>query len=127
MQKAKSSYSMMKGKDLEEMRNKSGKSQASFADALGVSLRMYSYYECDRKPIPKTVEFSARYFFHCFDLSEKQGSTGYKPSSGLTDFDIDRISRLRYALQGVEGFDDRSDKIVRQSADEIEYLLSKFD
>ena len=122
MQKAKSSYSMMKGKDLEEMRNKSGKSQASFADALGVSLRMYSYYECDKKPIPKTVELSSRYI-----LSEKQGSTGYKPSSYLTDFDIDRIGRLRYALQGVEGFDDRSDKIVRQSADEIEYLLSKFD
>ena len=122
MQKAKSSYSMMKGKDLEEMRNKSGKSQASFADALGVSLRMYSYYECDKKPIPKTVELSSRYI-----LSEKQGSTGYNPSSDLTDFDIDRISRLRYALQGAEGFDDRSDKIVRQSADEIEYLLSKFD
>ena len=122
MQKAKSSYSMMKGKDLEEMRNKSGKSQASFADALGVSLRMYSYYECDKKPIPKTVELSSRYI-----LSEKQGSTGYKPSSYLTDFDIDRISRLRYALRGVEGFDDRSDKIVRQSEQEIEYLLSKFD
>ena len=122
MQKAKSSYSMMKGKDLEEMRNRSGKSQASFADALGVSLRMYSYYECDKKPIPKTVELSCRYI-----LSEKQGSTGYKVSSNLTDFDIDRIGRLRYALQGVEGFDDRSDKIVRQSADEIEYLLSKFD
>lgn len=122
MQKAKSSYSMMKGKDLEEMRNKSGKSQASFADALGVSLRMYSYYECDKKPIPKTVELSSRYI-----LSEKQGSTGYKPSSNLTDFDIDRISRLRYALRGVEGFDDRSDKIVRQSEQEIEYLLSKFD
>ena len=122
MQKAKSSYSMMKGKDLEEMRNKSGKSQASFADALGVSLRMYSYYECDKKPIPKTVELSSRYI-----LSEKQGSTGYKPSSGLTNFDIDRIGRLRYALQGVEGFDDRSDKIVRQSEQEIEYLLSKFD
>tara|TARA_R100001079_G_scaffold11684_1_gene5862 strand:- start:1323 stop:1691 length:369 start_codon:yes stop_codon:yes gene_type:complete len=122
MQKAKSSYSMMKGKDLEEMRNKSGKSQASFADALGVSLRMYSYYECDKKPIPKTVELSSRYI-----LSEKQGSTGYNPSSDLTDFDIDRISRLRYALRGVEGFDDRSDKIVRQSEQEIEYLLSKFD
>ena len=122
MQKAKSSYSMMKGKDLEEMRNKSGKSQASFADALGVSLRMYSYYECDKKPIPKTVELSCRYI-----LSEKQGSTGYKVSSNLTDFDIDRIGRLRYALQGVEGFDDRSDKIVRQSEQEIEYLLSKFD
>lgn len=122
MQKAKSSYSMMKGKDLEEMRNKSGKSQASFADALGISLRMYSYYECDKKPIPKTVELSSRYI-----LSEKQGSTGYKPSSYLTDFDIDRIGRLRYALQGVEGFDDRSDKIVRQSEQEIEYLLSKFD
>ena len=122
MQKAKSSYSMMKGRDLEEMRNKSGKSQASFADALGVSLRMYSYYECDKKPIPKTVELSSRYI-----LSEKQGSTGYKVSSNLTDFDIDRISRLRYAFRGVEGFDDRSDKIVRQSADEIEYLLSKFD
>jgi transcriptional regulator with XRE-family HTH domain len=122
MQKAKSSYSMMKGKDLEEMRNKSGKSQASFADALGVSLRMYSYYECDKKPIPKTVELSSRYI-----LSEKLRCTIYKPSSDLTDFDIDRIGRLRYALQGVEGFDDRSDKIVRQSADEIEYLLSKFD
>lgn len=122
MQKAKSSYSMMKGKDLEEMRNKTGKSQASFADALGVSLRMYSYYECDKKPIPKTVELSCRYI-----LSEKQGSTGYKVSSNLTDFDIDRIGRLRYALQGVEGFDDRSDKIVRQSEQEIEYLLSKFD
>ena len=122
MQKAKSSYSMMKGRDLEEMRNKSGKSQASFADALGVSLRMYSYYECDKKPIPKTVELSSRYI-----LSEKQGSTGYKVSSNLTDFDIDRISRLRDALRGVEGFDDRSDKIVRQSEQEIEYLLSKFD
>ena len=122
MQKAKSSYSMMKGKDLEEMRNKSGKSQASFADALGVSLRMYSYYECDKKPIPKTVELSSRYI-----LSEKLRCTIYKPSSDLTDFDIDRIGRLRYALQGVEGFDDRSDKIVRQSEQEIEYLLSKFD
>ena len=40
MQKAMTSYSMMKGKELANMRSKIGKSQESFADALGVSLRM---------------------------------------------------------------------------------------
>lgn len=118
MQKSMTSYSMMKGKELSNMRSKIGKSQEAFADALGVSLRMYSYYECDRKPVPKTVEFSARYI-----LSKKDSDL---PSSGLSDFDKDRISRLQYALKGVEGFDHKSDQIVRQSADEIEYLLSKF-
>ena len=49
------------------------------------------------------------------------------PVSGLTDFDRERISRLSYALKGIEGFDEKSDKIVRQSENEIEYLLSKFD
>ena len=119
MQKAMTSYSMMKGKELANMRSKIGKSQESFADALGVSLRMYSYYDCDRKPIPKTVEFSTRYI-----LSKKDGDM---PVSGLTDFDRERISRLSYALKGIEGFDEKSDKIVRQSENEIEYLLSKFD
>ena len=119
MQKAKTSYSMLRGKDLEKMRSKSGKSQASFADALGVSLRMYSYYECDKKPIPRTIELSCRY------ISSK--NAGDEPVSGLTDFDRERIGRLSYALKGIEGFDDKSDKIVRQSENEIEYLLSKFD
>lgn len=45
----------MTASDLKTWRQSIGLSQRAAAEALGVSLRMYQYYEAGERPIPKTV------------------------------------------------------------------------
>ena len=47
--KAKTSHSMWEGNDLARERTSLGKSQMSFASILGLSHRMYCYYESGEK------------------------------------------------------------------------------
>ena len=48
------------------------------------------------------------------------------PAGTLTSFDRDRLSRLCLALESHEGTDAETDRLLRQSLKELDYLLSKF-
>tara|TARA_R110002124_G_scaffold174605_1_gene342292 strand:+ start:219 stop:584 length:366 start_codon:yes stop_codon:yes gene_type:complete len=121
MWKSKDSYSMWGGSDLLDKRKSLGMSQLVMSSSLGVSHRMYCYYESGQQQIPRSIELSVRWM-------ERSSSDVTEPPSGsLSDFDRERIDRLCDALVGIEGFDADSDRVLSQSLKEIEYLLSKFD
>ena len=123
MYKAKESYSMWGGNELRSRRSDMNMTQVALARALGISHRMYCYYETGVKDIPKSVELSLRYI-HKNRGSDDEGTLA--PQGTLTTFDRDRLSRLCLALDSHEGMDAETDKLLRQSLKEIDYLLSKF-
>ena len=112
MYKAKESYSMWGGDELRSRRSDMNMTQVALARALGISHRMYCYYE-----------LSLRYI-HKNRGSDDEGTLA--PQGTLTTFDRDRLSRLCLALDSHEGMDAETDKLLRQSLKEIDYLLSKF-
>lgn len=122
MYKAKESYSMWGGNELRSRRSEMNMTQVALARALGISHRMYCYYETGERDIPRSVELSLRYL-----ARGDSGDEGTLASQGtLTTFDRDRLSRLCLALDSHEGMDAETDKLLRQSLKEIDYLLSKF-
>ena len=122
MYKAKESYSMWGGDELRSRRSDMNMTQVALARALGISRRMYCYYETGERDIPRSVELSLRYL-----ARGDSGDEGTLASQGtLTTFDRDRLSRLCLALDSHEGMDAETDKLLRQSLKEIDYLLSKF-
>ena len=133
MLKAKESYSMWDGMDIRNHRDTLGMTQRALARALGISHRMLCYYEAGERDIPKSVELSLRYVMH----NRKEETSGtleaegtLEPQGTLTAFDRDRISRLCLALESHFMRDDvteaETDKLLRQSLKEMDYLLSKF-
>ena len=125
MLKAKESYSMWDGMDIRNNRDALGMTQRALARALGISHRMLCYYEAGERDIPKSVELSMRYVMHNRKKEEESSGT-LEPQGTLTAFDRDRLSRLCLALESHEGMDAETDKLLRQSLKEIDYLLSKF-
>ena len=121
MYKAKDSYSMWDSKTLVKKRKELNVTQMHMARSLGVSHRMYCYYESGEQDIPRSIELSVRY------MENTKGSDVVMPTGTLSNFDKDRIGRLCSALSGVEGSDVHTDKVLRQSKTELEYLLSKFE
>ena len=102
--------------------------QVALARALGISHRMYCYYETGVKDIPKLVELSLRYIHKNKD-SDDEGTLA--PQGTLTTFDRDRLSRLCLALEEHAIASDvflgaETSKLLRQSLKELDYLLSKF-
>ena len=130
MLKAKESYSMWDGMDIRNNRDALGMTQVALARALGISHRMLCYYEAGERDIPKSVELSLRYVMHNRKKDESSGtleSEGTLESQGtLTAFDRERISRLCLAIEGHEAGDADTDRLLRQSLTELDYLLSKF-
>ena len=122
MYKAKESYSMWGGNELRSRRSDMNMTQVALARALGISHRMYCYYETGERDIPRSVELSLRYLAR--GSSDDEGALA--PQGTLTTFDRDRLSRLCLALDSHEGMDAETDKLLRQSLKEIDYLLSKF-
>ena len=122
MYKAKESYSMWGGNELRSRRSDMNMTQVALARALGISHRMYCYYETGERDIPRSVELSLRYLARG-DSDDK----GTLASQGtLTPFDRERLSRLCLALESHEGMDAETDRLLRQSLKELDYLLSKF-
>ena len=124
MYKAKESYSMWGGNELRSRRSDMNMTQVALARALGISHRMYCYYETGERDIPRSVELSLRYL--AYKDSDGLVKVADDPAGTLTSFDRDRLSRLCLALESHEGMDAETDKLLRQSLKEIDYLLSKF-
>ena len=113
---------MWGGNELRSRRSDMNMTQVALARALGISHRMYCYYETGERDIPRSVELSLRYL-----ARGDSGDEGTLASQGtLTAFDRDRLSRLCLALDSHEGADADTDRLLRQSLKEIDYLLSKF-
>ena len=123
MYKAKESYSMWGGDELRSRRSEMNMTQVALARALGISHRMYCYYETGVKDIPKSVELSLRYIHKGKD---EDGEGTLSSQGTLTPFDRDRLSRLCLALDSHECMDAETDRLLRQSLKELDYLLSKF-
>ena len=123
MYKAKESYSMWDGKELRDKRSALGMTQTAMARALGVSHRMYCYYEAGDQNIPRSVELAASYL--SYRDSDGLVKVAPNPAGTLTSFDRDRISRLCLAVECHVGPDSTTDKFLRQCLKEIDYLLSK--
>lgn len=121
MYKAKDSYSMWSGDILLEKRKHLKKTQTAMARDLGISHRMYCYYESGEQEMPRSIELSVRY------MENSRGDDVVMPTGTLSNFDKDRIGRLCNALHGIEGTDASMDKVLKQSETELEYLLSKFE
>ena len=123
--KAKTSHSMWGGGDLIRERTTMGKSQAAFASILGLSHRMYCYYESGEKKIPRSVELAIRYVTRRGDIDPPTA----KAEGTLTQFQETRIDILidaaEKAAQSVS--DPLVKKILQQSSEELSFLLSKFD
>ena len=114
---------MWGGNELRSGRSDMNMTQVALARALGISHRMYCYYETGERDIPGSVGLSLRYLAR--GDSSDEGTLA--PQGTLTTFDRDRLSRLCFVLlDSHEGMDAETDKLLRQSLKEIDYLLSKF-
>ena len=127
--KSNAYYSMWEGYDLERERVCMQKSQAAFASMLGMSHRMYCYYERNEKPIPKSVEYAVRYVARQNCDDEVKSEPVEKSQGTLTHFQETRIEILSEAAEKASQSvsDPLVKKILQQSSEELSFLLSKFD
>ena len=115
---------------LRNIRNKLGFSANKFAELLGVSVRMYRYYEGGQSAIPKAVGFLAENISRGESM-DSQGTLGGVQGT-LTSFDVERIKRLADALyeyneKNFNNLDEKISKLLEQSVKELDLLLSKFE
>ena len=118
------------GSSLREIRNKLGFSANKFAELLGVSVRMYRYYEGGQSAIPKAVGFLAENISRGESM-DSQGTLGGAQGT-LTSFDVERIKRLADALyeyneKNFNNLDEKISKLLDQSVKELDLLLSKLE
>jgi len=118
------------GSSLREIRNKLGFSANKFAELLGVSVRMYRYYEGGQSVIPKAVGFLAENISRGESV-DSQGTLGGVQGT-LTSFDVERIKRLADALyeyneKNFNNLDEKISKLLDQSVKELDLLLSKLE
>ena len=120
----KLAYSEWDSSDLRDVRTEIGKTQAKMADVLGISARMYRYYENGRTPISKPMEYAMKY------LSQISQETR-KEMENLSKFEYERMVKLRDAIEGaldepIQGNQgDHVKRILHQALKEFDMVLSK--
>jgi transcriptional regulator with XRE-family HTH domain len=107
--------------DLRVKRESLGMNKAEMSRKLGVTYRQYMYYEKGHTKISKGLE----QFIN--DLLNPRAVSEEKSQGTLSDFEKDRINMLLSALENhpLDDLDERTQKILRQSSEELELLLSK--
>lgn len=122
MKRADYAYHSMSSEHLFVARNNLGMTQDDMAELLGVSKRMYCYYEDGTSPIPKAAGMVVESLVDGKSLN-RQGT--------LTSFDEHRIKLLADAIYQCSNTVDLDElytkKILRQAVKEIDLLLSKFE
>lgn len=115
--RGKSKYSSWSPDDLVQFRTEAGISRRDMADKLGVSYRMYCYYESGHTKIDLPLEYAVRWL--SVDPMVKENGTGT-----LTDFQKQRIDRLINAIHKypASNLDELGQKILSQCVDEISML-----
>ena len=120
----KLAYSKWDSSDLRNKRQEIGETQAKMADILGISARMYRYYENGRTPISKPMEYAMKY------LSQLSQETRQEMEK-LSQFEYDRVVKLRNAVEKaldepIEGSQsDHVRRILNQTLKEFDMVLSK--
>jgi len=120
--RGKSKYSSWTPEDLTNFRKEAGLSRREVADSLGVSYRMYCYYESGHTKIDLPLEYAVRWLANS---EEDKPVVESKGQGTLTPFQRERIQRL---LNGIRSYpigdlDERGQKILSQCVDEISTLV----
>ena len=106
--------SNMSSGELSQIRGGLGLTQSKMAEKLGMSLRMYRYYEVENAPIPVVVEIASK---------------NLDGSGTLTSFDMDRMKKLREEIDNTLSVGSvdvaHIEKILLQSSKELQNVLSK--
>jgi len=106
--------SNMSSRELSQIRGGLGLTQDKMAKRLGMSLRMYRYYEVENAPIPVVLEIAAK---------------NLDGSGTLTSYDMDRMKKLREEIDNTLSVGSvdvaHIEKILKQSSKELENVLSK--
>ena len=116
--RGKSKYSSWTHDDLVKFRTDAGISRREMSESLGVSYRMYCYYESGHTKIDLPLEYAVRWL--SVDSMVEGNSAG-----SLTDFQKQRIDRLMDAIHEypVSDLDEKGQKILLQCVDEISTLV----
>ncbi len=120
----KLAYSDWDSSDLRSKREEIGKTQSKMAEILGISARMYRYYENGRTPISKPMEYAMRYLSQISQQTRKE-------MEKLSQFEYDRVVKLRNAVEKAldEPIDNSQDdyirRILNQTLKEFDMVLSK--
>ena len=117
-------FSDLEAKELREARKGRGLTQKDMSELLGVSMRMYNYYESGEKRIPVVVARALGSESNVKIGKDTIDSVG----STLTDFDFKRIKRLKGSIDDVLSVgsvdSDHLERILKQSSSELEKVLS---
>ena len=120
--RGKSKYSSWTHDDLVKFRTDAGISRREMSENLGVSYRMYCYYESGHTKIDLSLEYAVRWLAN---LGEDKPLVEKQPEGTLTPFQKERISRLMNAIHNypASDLDEKGQKILSQCADEISTLV----
>ena len=141
----KTEYSKWVSSDLHDHRAKLGLTQAQMGAKIGISPRMYRFYEGGRTPISLSMEYAYKYLTSNYKDAENNGKNltlGNKQTPEFTKFERERMERLKKALlQSLKDGEDRDlndlkkDKkyhqfefmlrMCRQAIKEFDNILSK--
>lgn len=106
--------SNMSSGELSQIRGGLGLTQSKMAEKLGMSLRMYRYYEVENAPIPVVVEIASK---------------NLDGSGTLTSYDMERMKKLREEIDNTLSVGSvdvaHIEKILLQSSKELQNVLSK--
>ena len=83
-------HSKWKPTDLREIRKKLGLTQAKMGEKIGISPRMFRFYESGSTKVSLVMEYAMKY------LVEKE--LGKEEFAKLTPFERERMERLRNAI-----------------------------
>jgi transcriptional regulator with XRE-family HTH domain len=134
LKKNKDYYSNWSSEDLKQFRSKIGVTQAVMSEKLGLSSRMYRYYESGNMKISKYLEYAVRWIVEKSNLSKETKIE----LENLSKFDNERIEKLRDAIKklvndgeesypngGKEWDNGYINRILSQTLKEFDIVLSK--
>lgn len=105
-------------------------SQAKLSKKLGLSLRTWCHYEYGTQRVPVSVYMALQFLQNGGEEAEKVYDEVKKHKNSLTQYDMDRIERLRETMNDIltsvtANLDPLPAKIIAQSEKEMGFLLSK--
>ncbi len=120
--RGKSKYSSWNPDDLTRFRQGAELSRREIADSLGVSYRMYCYYESGHTKIDLPLEYAVRWLAKS---GKDKPVVENKGQGTLTPFQKERIDRLLAAIQNypTSNLDEKGQKILSQCVNEISTLV----